>query len=939
MASKKVQIKISAEAQEAVRVLNNTGKSLVKFGTQAQKIGQGLNSVFNPLMKALVGIGASITGATSAIAASALSIGGSFEDSMLKVKGVANASNEEFQKLIEKARQLGADLPVSAQEAADAMYAMASAGMSVGEILDGINGIVALSISQGHDLAETTGIVVSTLSAFGMDASKTGRIADIFSNAISSSQLNMEKLGYAMRYAAPVAHSLGISIEETVAAMEALANAGLKGEQIGTYLRGILTVFTDPSAEAQRALDALGVSIRDAQGNIRNFIDILQDMKAAGAGAEDFAKIFGRELSSAGAILVSASDSLEQLEQGLMKVGRTQELLNEQMGSFKNIVKAAKSAVEENLIVVFDGIQEKAKNVVSGFREIATTFAEWNKKTQATAKIIEAFFQGLGLGEVSVQKLQEALDKVDIDALAEKFRKAGQGVAAFFASLKRLAGKIPWGFIASHLDAITTVIVTGWAAGKIATIAGSVVLLGKAFGTLATSLKAVAAVNTVSGLSGLATVLPSLGGLAAALGGALTYILANPDEIDEATESIDLMKAAVEGDVEALKQLPPAMQEWIQATSAAYKDAEEKTRDTTDAVKQALEGIKEIPQEFATVVQSAAAVYEKAGDAAARVMRQFGDDVKKYLAKSGEDGAKALVDAFADAGEQTQEVVRKIVDMASNQESPTAPTKSYADSVSAAVNQAIRDFAVYAVDMVEKTQELKTKFGLSGQEAGEALKSSLNAKMQKIISDLTTKFDNPALKAAFEKAFTDLATKSGDPFVKTLKKYMDQALGDVSSVTKTIEEQLQEALTGAKAQYGGEWQVSSVISEDENSKVVQITNGVLYLGQVLEKAKMATQDISFDSLVRSITAVKPQIEGVLANIDTSKMTQDVAQALGSLTAPAQSASKAIGDNLYSGIMDGINRAVQEAKQKLASLSAPQPATAGGSVTNAMRGEL
>jgi len=946
MASKKVQIKISAEAQEAIRVLNNTGKSLVQFGTRAQKIGQGLNSVFNPLMKALVGIGASITTATSAIAASSLSIGGAFEDSMLKVKGVANASNAEFQKLVEKARQLGAELPISAQEAANAMYSMASAGMSVGEILDGIQGVVALSISQGYDLAETTGIVVSALSAFNMDASETGKIADIFSNAISSSQLNMEKLGAAMRYAGPVAHSLGISIEQTVAAMEALANAGLRGEQIGTALRGILTVFTDPSNEAQQTLDRLGVSIKDAQGKLRNFVDILKDMQGAGAGAEDFAKIFGRELSSAGAILVSAAQSIDDFEKGLRKAGRTQELLNEQMKSFKNVVKAAKSAVEENLLIVFDGIKDKAKAVVNDFKELATAFGEWNKKTQATSKIIQAFFEGLGFGKVSLKGLQEALNKIDVDALAEKFKRAGEGVAAFFNSLKEIAMKIPWGYLAEHLDTITTIIVTGWAAGKIAMIAGSVTLLGKAFYSLASAVKAFAVAKAGASMGSLIGASGALGSsiavLGTALATALSIIAATPEKLDETTESMDLMRAAAEGDVEALKQLPPAMQEWIKKTSSAYKDIEKQAKDSTSNIKESLEQLKGIPKEMAVVVASVADVYENVSDAANRVMRQFGDNIKQYLASAGKEGAEALLEAFSGASDKIQDVVKKVIDMASQagqQKGPGTPVLSYADQVSAAVNQAVRDFAIYAVDLVEKTQELKTKFGLSGKDAGEALRIGLNTKMQQIVSELTTKFNNPALKATFEKAFTDLAERSGSPLVKILHKYLQQAMDDVSASAKSIDEQLQEVLGKAKEQYGGEWKVSSVISEDETSKVVQITNGIVYLGQVLEKAATSTQSLSFDSLVQSLSTIKPKLEGILSNIDTSKMTQDVSQALNSLTVPAKTASTAIGNNLYSGIMEGINKAVEDAKRKLASINVPSLAGAGGSVTNAMRGEL
>jgi TP901 family phage tail tape measure protein len=944
MASQKVQIKISAEAREAINVLNQTGKSLIKFGNNAQKIGQGLNATFAPLMRVMAGVGASLTAATAALAGAALNIGGSFEDAMLKVKGVAGATDEEFTRLIEKARQLGADLPITAQQAAQAMYSMASAGMSVQEILDAINGIVNLSISQGYDLAATTDVVVSTLSSFGMTADEAGRVADVFSNAISSSQLNMEKLGYAMRYAAPIANSLGLSIEQTVAAMEALANAGLKGEQIGTYLRGILTVFVDPSTDAKAALDALGVSLRDAGGRVRNFVDILKDMKAAGAGAEDFATIFGRELSAAGAILVTASDRLQEFEQGLHKAGRTQELLNEQMASFQNIVKSAKSAMEENLLVIFDGIQDRAKGFVSGLRQIAQEFARWNKETQATSKIIQAFFEGLGLGAVSVDSVREKLEQIDVEKLSEKFAKFGEGIAAFLKSLKDLAEKIPWGMLAEHLDEITTVIVVGWAAGKIATIAGSITILGQAFLRLATAVKTFATASAMANAGGLigsgGPLIATLSGFSAALAGAVAIIAATPEKIDETTESMDDLQAAIHGDIEALKKLPSAMQEWIKQTYL-LKDAQKEAEQAGSKIQQIADRLKEMPQEFASVVASVADVYEQVGDAADRIMRQFGDEVKEYLSKRGKEGAEELAKAFEGASAKVQSIVKKVIEDAQKQidAGQVQPPATYSDQITASIRQALREFAIYAVDIIEKTKEIKDTFGLTGKEAGEALNSALSSKLQQIASGLVTKFNNPALKTAFMKAFQNLADSAGSPFLRALGQYMQQATGMVENAVKSIDEQLQDALSAAKQQYGGEWTVSSVISEDATQKVVQITNGVVYLGEVLQKAQQSAQSVSFDALARSAANIKPQIENILGNIDTSKMTQDVSRALNTLQGPAQTAGAAVGNSLYAGIMAGIDKAIAEAKRKIASLNMPAVGTAGGSVTSAMRGEL
>jgi hypothetical protein len=67
-------------------------------------------------------------------------------------------------------------------------------------------------------------------------------------------------MGETFKYVAPVAGSLGYSIEDTATAIGLMANAGIKSSQAGTALRGALTRITKPSKEAQEAMLKLGLA-------------------------------------------------------------------------------------------------------------------------------------------------------------------------------------------------------------------------------------------------------------------------------------------------------------------------------------------------------------------------------------------------------------------------------------------------------------------------------------------------------------------------------------------------------------------------------------------------------------------------------------------------------------------------------------------------------
>ena len=61
-----------------------------------------------------------------------------------------------------------------------------------------------------------------------------------------------------MKYAAPLAHTLGYDIEDVAVAMGLMANNGIKADQAGTGLRGIMNRFISQPKKAAMAMEQLG---------------------------------------------------------------------------------------------------------------------------------------------------------------------------------------------------------------------------------------------------------------------------------------------------------------------------------------------------------------------------------------------------------------------------------------------------------------------------------------------------------------------------------------------------------------------------------------------------------------------------------------------------------------------------------------------------------
>ena len=138
---------------------------------------------------------------------------------MSKVAAVSGATGEDFDRLREKAREMGAKTKFSASEAADAMNYMAMAGWKTEDMLSGVEGIMNLAAASGEDLATTSDIVTDALTAFGMTAKDSGHFADILAAASSNANTNVSMMGETFKYAAPIAGALGFSAEDTAQAI------------------------------------------------------------------------------------------------------------------------------------------------------------------------------------------------------------------------------------------------------------------------------------------------------------------------------------------------------------------------------------------------------------------------------------------------------------------------------------------------------------------------------------------------------------------------------------------------------------------------------------------------------------------------------------------------------------------------------------------------
>lgn len=294
--------KISEEQYDALqRKIVETEQALERLETQAnessvavQKIAasgtqmQGLGGKIEGVGKTILPVSAAVAG----IGVAGIKVASDFEKAMSGVQAITGATGDEFEKLRETAISLGASTSFSSGEVAESMTEMAKAGWSTTQIIDGMAGVLDATAASGENLGTVAMIVADAITGFGLSAKDSAVVANLMTQAANSGTIGINDLGESYKYIAPMAQSMGLSIQDVTTALSAMSMAGIKGSQAGTSLRTVLANMAKPSDTVASAMDALNISITNSDGSFKSLDEIVTIMRTSFSGLTDDQKAY-----------------------------------------------------------------------------------------------------------------------------------------------------------------------------------------------------------------------------------------------------------------------------------------------------------------------------------------------------------------------------------------------------------------------------------------------------------------------------------------------------------------------------------------------------------------------------------------------------------------------------------------------------------------------
>jgi TP901 family phage tail tape measure protein len=287
-------VEIFARDGQFQQAMSRIRARMMTLGTQLRQAGTGMTIAGTAL-------GAPFVFAARTAAA--------FSLEMARVRANTGATDQQFASLNAAAKAMAVQFGRSPEEVAGAMSELAKAGLDAEGVMKSISPILAVAAADNMDLARAVEVVVSTMAQFRMGTDDFGTIADKLQATANASTTSVDSLGEALTYVGPKAFAAGQSLDDVLASLATLGDAGLRGSLGGTGLARII----ESIANEEGKIAELGVSTRNLDGNMRPFMDIMDDLgKKAPTANVDFIRVLTEIFEIRGA---NAAQSLSQMKE------------------------------------------------------------------------------------------------------------------------------------------------------------------------------------------------------------------------------------------------------------------------------------------------------------------------------------------------------------------------------------------------------------------------------------------------------------------------------------------------------------------------------------------------------------------------------------------------------------------------------------------------
>ena len=341
---------------------------------QLQKTGQKITSVGKTLTKAFT---------LPIVAAATLGIKSFAEvdKTMTLVNSTMGNTTEEAELLSRAMKSAAANSTYGMSDAATSMLNFARAGLTAEQAAEAIAPAMNLAAGEGGDLDTVSAGLVATINGFHGSFSDAARYADVFANACNNSALDVNSLSEAMSVAAPIFATAGYSVEDAALYMGIMANNGIDADKAANALKTGLARLVSPAKQGAEWMETLGINVTNADGSMKDSVSIQAELNRAFSGLSESEQIaaasaiFGKnQMASWLALINTAPEDVNELNQALMVEGTTAQMANAMMSGFGGSLEKLKSSIDVAVVSFGEALAPTISKVAEAIQKVVDWF-------------------------------------------------------------------------------------------------------------------------------------------------------------------------------------------------------------------------------------------------------------------------------------------------------------------------------------------------------------------------------------------------------------------------------------------------------------------------------------------------------------------------------------------------------------------------------------
>lgn len=310
---------------------------------------------------------------------------------------------EQAEMLNQAMKDAAANSTYGMSEAATATLNFARAGLTAEEAAAALAPAMNLAAGEGGNLDTVSAGLVATINGFGGSFDEATNYADVFANACNNSALDIDSLATSMSVAAPIFSAAGYSVNDAALYMGVMANKGIEASVAANSLKTGFARLVGGSAEVQNQLDALGVSIVNADGSMKDTVTIQKELHEAFAGLSESEQIaaastiFGKnQMSSWLALINTAPEDVNALSDALDEEGTTAEMAEAMMSGFGGSLEKLKSSVDVAKTSLGEALAPIILKVAEGIQKLVDWFNSLSPTAQRVVAVVGALVAAIG---------------------------------------------------------------------------------------------------------------------------------------------------------------------------------------------------------------------------------------------------------------------------------------------------------------------------------------------------------------------------------------------------------------------------------------------------------------------------------------------------------------------------------------------------------------